>query len=121
MVMAPTPSLDDLLWFFEVEPRSKDDDWQEYWPYTEVTYSTRRGEWECDVSIWPGGESVQLKARRAGDAAISLNLKRVVRVDLEPAPRREALRIHFRPEERLDTLWLQLEPTFALSWEMAEW
>ena len=119
--MDPAPSLDDLLWFFEVEPKSEDDDWQKYWPYTEVTYSTRRGEWEYDVSVWPGGESVRLTARRAGDAAISLDLKRVVTVDLQRAPRSEALRIHFRPEERLDTLWLQLKPTFALSWAMDEW
>ena len=56
-------------------------------------------------------------------AATSLRvLSREARTtDLERAPRSEAMRIHFHADDRLDTLWLQLKPTFSLSWAMVEW
>jgi hypothetical protein len=120
MVMDPVPSLEDLLWFFEVEPQGENDDWPRYWPYTQVSYSTKRGEWEYEVTLWPGGESVRLQAARLGDAAIRLDLKRVVTVDLERTPGGESLRIHFRADDPLGTLRLQLKPAFALSWAMNE-
>lgn len=119
--MDPAPSLDDLIWFFEAEPKGDTDDWEEYWPYTEVSFSTQRGEWEFEVRVWPGGERVQLAAARSGDAAIWLDLRRVVTVDLERIHGSEVLRIYFRPDDPLDTLHFQLKPTFALTWAMDEW
>jgi hypothetical protein len=89
--MDPVPSYDDLIWLFEAEPvyRYEDDereagyefDWRELWPYTAVTFHTRRAGYDVEMYIEPGYEVVRLRLRSGPEGAELLDL------DLTPKSR----------------------------------
>ena len=119
--MDPTPSLDDLIWLFEAEPRGEYEDWERQWPYSEVIFATQRGSWGVHFVLWPGGETAQLRLEQGGEQRVALALKRVVTVDAERLHGEEALRVHFREDDPLRTLRLRLKPSVSLHWDMEEW
>lgn len=126
--MEPVPSYEDLIWLFETEPvyRYSDDeratgyefDWRELWPYTAVTFRTRRGDYDVEMYIEPGYDVVRLRLRTATDGAelLDLDLQGVQTVGVERIHGRELLRLDFPDGSPASTMWLRMKPDIAVHW-----
>jgi hypothetical protein len=128
MVMEPVPDYDDLIWLFGDEPiyRYAEDEkatgyeygWRELWPYTSVTFRTKRVGYEIAMDIEPGYEVVRLRLRTENDGAelLDLNIVGVRTVGAERAGGRELLRVDFPDGAPAATLWLRMKPDVAVLW-----
>ena len=118
MVMDPIPILEDLVWLFEVEPvGDSEQGWQEYWPYSSVSFTTLRDDYDVMFSINPGYEDVGITLSRDDQALLTLTLSRVESVGVERLHGAEELVLRFR-DSNLAPLRLQLKPLVSVMWGM---
>lgn len=115
MVMEPAPSLEDLVWLFETDAIGDTTDWQTYWPYSSVSFTTVRGDYVIAFSVNPGYEDAALTLSRDGKELVALTVSGVESVLVEKLHGAEELLLRFR-EWRLVPLRLRLKPSVSVTW-----
>lgn len=114
--MEPVPAVEDLIWLFEAEPRGdSDENWQGYWPYASVAFTTVRDDYTVEFSVNPGYEDAGLTLQRNGRPLATLTLTGVESVAVERLHGAEELVLRFR-DSKLAALRLVLKPRVSLSW-----
>lgn len=112
--MTEYPTLDDLLWLFEVEPVLADSDLG--WPISEATWSMTRGPWTVTISIGVYDHTVEIDGALGGVSTIHVKLNGVVeRLSVDRTHGQDALvatttdggqlhpvRLVLKPDVRLD-------------------
>lgn len=116
MVMEPAPSLEDLVWLFETDASADtDEDWQVYWPYASVSFTTARGDYLVAFSLNPGYEDAALTLSRNGEELVAITVSGVESVAVEKLHGAEELVLRFR-EWKLTPLRLRLKPSVSVTW-----
>ncbi|MGC5019776.1 hypothetical protein [Micromonospora sp. DT47] len=92
--------------------------WRELWPYTAVTFRSRRAGYDIEMHIEPRYEVVRLRLRTVPDGAelLDLDLRGVQGVRVERIHGRELLRLDFPDDSPASALWLLMKPDVALHW-----
>ena len=114
--MSSWPELQDLIWFFEVEPEVQYEDLG--WPTSPATFVTLRVPWVVRCTIAPYDYTVELDCSVDGTEALHLKLNGIVdALVIERTHGAEAMTI--RPQEGADLgpLRLQLKPSVSVSGE----
>jgi hypothetical protein len=110
------PSLDELIWLFEVEPVVEYEDVG--WPVSTATFTTIRGPWTISVDIAPYMHTVEIRLSQDGVEAVRLAMKEVVStVALDRTHGAEALVVSFDRNSRLDALRLTLKPVVSVTFD----
>lgn len=116
--MDPNPALDDLVWLFEVDPcGDSEENWQEYWPYASISFTTVRSDFTVTFSVNPGYEDAGIVLSRDDQHVVDLMLSGVESVAVERLHGAEELVLRFR-DSKLAPLRLRLKPQISLTWGM---
>jgi hypothetical protein len=114
--MAEYPTLDDLLWLFEVEPVLVDPDLG--WPISEATWSTTRGSWTVTITIGVYDRTVEIHGALGGVSTIHVKLNGIVeRLSVDRTHGQEALVAATTNGGRLHPVRLVLKPDLRLDIE----
>lgn len=124
--MEPTPVLEDLVWLFEAEPQWTDAESDlargrspgQYWPYAEAVFSLARSQIAITLTLSPGYEQARLRLSVTGQEVLDLQLREVRTVSIERLEGQELLRIDFRPEPVLRSMWVRTKPSISVGWEV---
>jgi hypothetical protein len=109
------PELADLIWLFEDEPTSSDDDLG--WPVGLQSFRLRRGAREVLFSLDPTSGEAYVSIFEGSEEIVSLGrLRRLERLAVEKNGEREGLVLRF--VTGLDPLRLQTRPVIRLSWDV---
>ena len=109
------PTLDELLWLFEVEPERLDP--EVALPYNTLIYRTARGGEDVTISISPSSRDLEFLWERDGRQLIHLTLTAVEELRAVKEGERESLRVRF-DAPRLLPLSIQLKPSVSVHWGM---
>lgn len=110
------PELADLIWLFEDEPSSEDEDMT--WPVGLQSFRLRRGSREVLFSLDPTSGEAYLTISEAGEEVMSIGrLRKLERLTVERRDEYEGLILHFNSGE-FDPLRLQTRPAIHLSWNV---
>ena len=122
--MGEYPTLDDLLWLFEVEPVLAGPELG--WPISEATWSTTRGPWDVTVTIGVYDRTVEIEGALDGVGTIQVRLNGIVeRLTVDRTHGDEALVAGMGDAGGLHPVRLVLKPTVRidienrLPWESA--
>jgi|RhiMetdeSRZDD1v2_1073273.scaffolds.fasta_scaffold166650_2 hypothetical protein len=108
------PTLDDLFWLFEVEPRIEEPDVG--WPISAAIYTTTRGRWQITVGIEPYLYFVRVVLSHQGVETVRLELDEVETVAVDRGTHGiEALVVTFAPPSSLKPLRMTLKPVVSLA------
>ena len=102
-----------LLSFFEVEPKKRDQDVP--WPYNDFLYELVRGDLHLSCAIAPSYKDVRVKLKRAGSTVYELNAMDIEDVRYYNEKGREVLAFVINERE---TLWLRLKPEISITHEV---
>ncbi|MEU8341373.1 hypothetical protein SAMN05443665_10963 [Actinomadura meyerae] len=109
------PDLADLIWLFEDEPTSDDEDLA--WPVGLQSFRLRRGTREVLFSVDPTSGEVYLTLSEAGDDIASIGrLRKLESLRIEKRDGYEGLVLRFKDD--MDPLTLQTSPVIRLTWNV---
>jgi hypothetical protein len=116
MPVAEYPTLDDLLWLFEVEPVLADPDLG--WPISEAVWTTTRGPWTVTVRIGVYDYLVEIDCALSGVSTFHVRLNGIVeRLSVDRAHGQEALVVTTSDAGQLHPVRLVLKPDVHLDIE----
>jgi hypothetical protein len=102
------PELADLIWLFEDEPTSMDEDLT--WPVGLQSFRLRRGSREVLFSLDPTSGEAYLTMFEAGEEVMTIGrIRKLESLTIEKRDEYEGLILHFNCDE-LDPLRLQTRP-----------
>ncbi|NEA27990.1 hypothetical protein [Actinomadura bangladeshensis] len=110
------PELADLIWLFEDEPTSMDEDLT--WPVGLQSFRLRRGSREVLFSLDPTSGEAYLTMFEPGEEVMTIGrIRKLKSLTIEKRDEYEGLILHFNSDE-LDPLQLQTRPVIHLSWNV---
>lgn len=110
------PELADLIWLFEDEPTSADEDLT--WPVGLQSFRLRRGSREVLFSLDPTSGEVYLTMFEAAQEVMTIGrIRKLESLTVEKRDEYEGLILRFNSDE-LDPLRLQTRPVIHISWNV---
>ena len=105
----------DLLTFFEVEPTRVNPDVP--WPYSELLYTVKRGDFDISFAISPAYRDIHLVVKRGGDTLYELNALGIDDVRYRKDSSGETLELALTAR---DSLFLRLVPEVSLRQDVSD-
>lgn len=110
------PELADLIWLFEDEPTSGEEDLA--WPVGLQSFRLRRGAREVLFSLDPTSGEAYLTMFEAGEETVSMGrIRRLESLAVEKRDGYEGMVLRFNGED-FGPLRLQTRPVIRLSWDV---
>lgn len=111
--MSSYPSIEDLIWLFEVEPDIQYEDLG--WPQSDATFDSTRGAWRVSVLIDVYSQDLMIKIWHSGEIVVDVWFKRIVdRLAIDRSAGRECLGITFVDRCEMKPATLTLKPSMSL-------